>query len=117
MTAPLCLAIRGAACRRIGGDGGSHRTRGMIKATRQQIASRTPLLQDPQWRGRARVMDKWIEIAKEIVGRLKRRLHILEQAFNVRFPASFRFIHAIAVSVCRVVCNFNYQLDRLTGQL
>jgi hypothetical protein len=61
-------------------------TRGLIKATRQQIASRTLLLQDPQWRGHARVTDKWIEITEELVRALSRRLHILEQAFARVFP-------------------------------
>jgi hypothetical protein len=61
-------------------------TRGLIVATRQQIASRSPMLQDPQLRGRARVTDKWIEITEEVVEVLNRRLLGLEEAFARVFP-------------------------------
>lgn len=61
-------------------------TRGLIAATRQQIASRSTMLQDPQLRGRARVMDKWIEDTEQIVGVLNRRLLGLEEAFARVFP-------------------------------
>lgn len=61
-------------------------TRGMIVATRQQIASRSSILRDSGLRGRSRVMDKWIEISEEVVGVLNRRLLGLEEVFARVFP-------------------------------
>jgi hypothetical protein len=61
-------------------------TRGLIAATRAQIASRSPGHARNNYGGGSRVADKWFEISDEVVDVLKRRLQGLEESFARAFP-------------------------------
>jgi hypothetical protein len=62
-------------------------TRGLIIATRQQIASRSGVLGDPNLRGRSRVYDKWLSMSEEVVKVQTLRLRTLEEVFARVFPS------------------------------
>jgi hypothetical protein len=69
-----------------GFDGIGEDTRALIAATRQQITSRSTLLEYRKRMESTRTTKKWIEISDEIVEVLRRRLAGLEESFQRAFP-------------------------------
>jgi hypothetical protein len=63
----------------------------MIKATRDQIASRSSILNDPETPpGLSRAWDKWTEIAEENLQYFDKRLRILNEILARAFPSARR---------------------------
>jgi hypothetical protein len=61
-------------------------TLGMIKATRDQIASRSSILSDPV--GQSRVWDEWVRTTRETIAELNNRLNILNEVLARVFPSA-----------------------------
>jgi uncharacterized protein YycO len=61
-------------------------TLGMIKATRDQIVSRSSILRDPV--GQSRVWDEWVRMTLEAVAVLNIRLDILNEVLARVFPSA-----------------------------
>jgi hypothetical protein len=63
-------------------------TLGMIKATQDQIASRSSILSDPV--GQSRVWDEWVRMTHEAVSELNVRLNVLNEVLDRVFPSAKR---------------------------
>ncbi len=63
-------------------------TLGMIKATQDQIASRSSILSDPV--GQSRVWDEWVRMTHEAVSELNVRLNVLNEVLERVFPSARR---------------------------
>jgi hypothetical protein len=61
-------------------------TKGLIVATRAQIASRSSSLGDLEDRGYSRAWDEWLKVAQEVVDVQRRRLLVLEEVLARVFP-------------------------------
>uniref|UniRef100_A0A974AIW0 Permuted papain-like amidase enzyme, YaeF/YiiX, C92 family n=1 Tax=Bradyrhizobium quebecense TaxID=2748629 RepID=A0A974AIW0_9BRAD len=63
-------------------------TLGMIKATQDQIASRSSILSDPV--GQSRAWDEWVRMTHEAVSELNVRLNVLNEVLERVFPSARR---------------------------